>query len=76
METEFGGPADASGLFRGDIIVEVDRKPIRDTDAFYAIVKEKKSYLLRVRRGDPQGKEAFIVVLLDLKGLGPQGAKK
>lgn len=63
----YGGPADKAGLSRGDVIVEVDRKPVKDTDSFYAVVKEKKSYLLRVRRMDPQGREVFSVVVLDLK---------
>ena len=52
---------------RGDVILEVDRKTVKDIDAFYKIVSEKKSYLLRVRRSDPQGNEAFNVVILDLK---------
>jgi len=63
----YGGPADRAGLMRGDLILEVDRKPVKDVDAFYAIVKSKSGYLLRVRRGDPQGGEAFSVVVLDLK---------
>ena len=63
----YDGPADRAGLTRGDVIIEVDRKPAKDVESFYSIVKEKKSYLLRVRRMDPQGHEAFAVVLLDLK---------
>lgn len=63
----FGGAADRAGLLRGDVILEVDRKPVRNVDDFYATVKEKKSYLLRVRRSDPQGRELFSVILLDLK---------
>jgi serine protease Do len=66
--TAYGGPADKAGLIRGDVILEVDRKPLKDVDQFYSIVKEKKSYLLRVRRADPQGQEVFSVVILDLKG--------
>ncbi|MCM2324685.1 MAG: PDZ domain-containing protein, partial [Oligoflexia bacterium] len=65
--TAYGGPADQAGLLRGDIILEVDRKPVRNVDDFYALVRQKKSYLLRVRRTDPQGREAFTVVILDLK---------
>jgi serine protease Do len=61
------GPADRAGLGRGDVILEVDRKPVKDVDGFYSMVKEKKSYLLRVRRSDPQNHEAFAVVILDLK---------
>ncbi|MEK6579837.1 MAG: Do family serine endopeptidase [Bdellovibrionota bacterium] len=63
----YGGPAEKAGLSRGDIIVEVDQKPVHSSDAFYAIVKEKKSYLLRVRRGDSQGQELFSVIVLDLR---------
>jgi len=63
----YGSAADRAGLVRGDVILEVNRKPVKDVDAFYSIVKEKKSYLLRVRRADPQGREAFSVIVLDLK---------
>jgi len=63
----YEGAADRAGLMRGDIIIEVDRKPIKDVDGFYAVVKAKKSYLVRVRRLDPQGREAFSVIILDLK---------
>jgi serine protease Do len=66
--TAYGGPADKAGIVQGDVILEVDRKALKDTDQFYSIVKEKKSYLLRVRRADPQGQEGFSVVVLDLKG--------
>ncbi len=64
---DYGGPADRAGMIRGDFILEVDRKVILDVDAFYKFVKEKKSYLLRVRRMDPQGREVFAVIILDLK---------
>ena len=63
----YGGPADRAGLMRGDLILEADRKAVKDVETFYAIVKDKKSYLLRVRRTDPQGRELFSVVLLELK---------
>jgi serine protease Do len=63
----YGGPADKAGLERGDLILEVDRKPVKDVDGFYSLVKEKKSYLLRVRRVDPHGEESFAVIILDLK---------
>jgi serine protease Do len=65
--TTYGGPADRAGLIRGDVILEVDRKPVKSADDFFDIVKDKKSYLLRVRRADPQGREDFTVILLDLK---------
>ncbi|MDR3605938.1 MAG: Do family serine endopeptidase [Oligoflexia bacterium] len=63
----YGGPADRAGLIRGDVILEVDRKPISDVDGFYKAVKEKKSYLLRIRRADPQsGNSIYSVVVLNL----------
>lgn len=60
-------PADQAGLMKGDVILEVDRHPVKDPDVFYTIVKEHKSYLVRVRRTDAQGREVFSVVVLDLK---------
>lgn len=63
----YGGPADQAGLMRGDLIVEVDRKAVKSVDDFFDTVKSKKSYLLRVRRMDPQGRDAFAVIVLDLK---------
>ncbi len=63
----YGGPADLAGLNRGDIILEVDRKAIKNLDDFYSHVNAKQTYLLRVRHPDPQGQERFSVVILDLK---------
>jgi len=65
-EISYDGAADQAGLMRGDLIVEVDRKPVRDAEGFYSIVKDRKSYLLRVRRADPSGKDVFTVIILDL----------
>lgn len=70
--TVYGGAADKAGLLRGDVILEVDRKPARNVETFFSIVKEKKSYLLRVRRSDPQGREVFTVIVLNLKDQPPQ----
>jgi serine protease Do len=65
---DYGSPADKAGLSRGDIIVDVDRKAVKDMDAFYAIVKEKKSYLLRIlKNGAGEGPPVYGVSLLDLK---------
>jgi serine protease Do len=63
----YGSAADKAGLTRGDVIVEVDRKAVKSVDDFYSVVKEKKSYLLRVRRTDTQGHDLYNVVILDLK---------
>jgi serine protease Do len=63
----YGSAADKAGLIRGDIVLEVDRKPVKDVEGFYAIVNDKKSYLVRVRRKDPQGTEGFLVLVLNLR---------
>jgi serine protease Do len=65
--TAYEGPADQAGVLRGDIIVEVDRKPIKDVAGFFSLVKAKKSYLLRVKRLSERGGFNFVVVVLDLK---------
>ena len=50
-----GSPADDAGLRRGDVIVEVNRKPVKDVDAYKKELKatgEGKSVLMLVRRGE------------------------
>jgi serine protease Do len=52
---EPGSPADEAGLRRGDVIVEVNRKPVKDVDAYSKEMKGAgpgKSVLLLVRRGE------------------------
>ncbi len=66
-EVEYGSVADQAGLARGDIIVEVDQKAVTSADSFYAKIAKGKSFLLRVKRADAQGKESYAVILLDLK---------
>jgi serine protease Do len=63
----YGGPADGAGLSRGDIILEIDRKAVKNLEDFYSVVNAKQAYLLRVRHPDPQGQERFSVIILDLK---------
>jgi serine protease Do len=49
------GPADRAGLRRGDLILEVNRQPVRrpdDVKAALGKLKESDLVLLRVRRGD------------------------
>ncbi|MBI2607010.1 MAG: trypsin-like peptidase domain-containing protein [Deltaproteobacteria bacterium] len=60
------GPANRAGLGRGDVILEVDRKPVKTEADFYKIVTQKKTYLLRVRKQDETGREVFVVVALKL----------
>ena len=66
-QVAYGGPADRAGLLRGDVILEVNREPVKDVEKFYSVVKEKQSYLLRVRRPDAQGQEVFQIIVLNLK---------
>jgi serine protease Do len=50
-----GSPADEAQLRRGDVILEVNRKPVKDATSFHSAAKvaEKgKSLLLLVKRGD------------------------
>ncbi|HEY3356601.1 MAG TPA: Do family serine endopeptidase [Polyangia bacterium] len=56
-----GSPADEAGLAQGDLIVEVDRQPVRGaSDAAQRLKATRpQGHLLRVRRGD-----AVVYVLL------------
>ena len=50
-----GSVADEAGIRRGDVIVEVDRKPIRSIDEYkkaVAGIRKGKGVLLLVRRGE------------------------
>ena len=52
---EPGSPADDAGLRRGDVIVEVNRKPVTDMGSYRKAIEgvaEGKSVLFLVRRGD------------------------
>ncbi len=60
-------PADKVGLSTGDIIVEVDQKPVVDVKGFYSMVKDQKQYLLRVRKLTGDKDDVFAVVVLDLR---------
>jgi len=52
---EPGSSADEAGIRRGDVIVEIDRKPIRSLDEYkksIATVRKGKGVLFLVRRGE------------------------
>ena len=52
---EPGSPAEEAGLRRGDVILEVNREPVKDLSSFRKAIKAtvgKKSVLLLVRRGE------------------------
>lgn len=64
-EVDYGSVAELAGLEPGDIIEEVDKKVVLTVEEFYAIVKERKQYMLKVRRLEPY--DSFSVVILDLR---------
>ena len=66
-EVDPSGPAARSGIIPGDVILEVEREPVESVKGFYSLVKAKKTYLLRVRRSGPEGKDLVTVIILDLK---------
>lgn len=67
-EVDEGGPAAQAGISVGDLILEVDRKSVRDVKQFYDHVRENKSYLLRIQKGGEEDmRSVFSIVVLDLK---------
>lgn len=60
-------PADRAGIVSADLIIEIDQKPVKNVDAFYLTLREKKSYFLKVRRNDWQNHETFVIIILHLK---------
>jgi len=62
-----GSPAAAAGLRPGDILVELNGKPIRDVRSFSAeIDKSKREILLKVHRPNPRGEDAYMAVIVRL----------
>jgi Do/DeqQ family serine protease len=60
-----GGPAERAGLQRGDVIVEVDRQPVRDAPALQkalAAVPAGRSILVRVHRPGGGGRTRYVVL--------------
>ena len=50
-----GGPGADAGLRRGDVVLEVNRQPVKDVDGYRKALKaagKGKSVLFLVRRGD------------------------
>ncbi len=69
-QIEYGSPADRAGLQRGEIILDVDRKSVADPEYFESVLEAGKSHLLRLKKLDPEGREIFRVVILNLQ-VGP-----
>jgi serine protease Do len=58
------GPADRANLRRGDVILEIDRQPVRKPEDVRAVLAKKKEgelVLLRVQRGD---RATFLTIKL------------
>jgi serine protease Do len=47
-EVRQGSPGDKAGLQAGDVIIEVDRKPVTSADDAAKLLAQPKSHLLRV----------------------------
>lgn len=47
-----GSSAEEAGFERGDLIVDVDQKPIANSKDFYRMFSEPRVYLIRFRRAD------------------------
>lgn len=50
VEVEPAGPAEQAGLQQGDVITEVDRKPVASADAAASALKGGGTHLLRIER--------------------------
>ena len=62
VKVESGSPAEEAGLAAGDIIVEIDKKPVKDADAFNSLlagVKEGQTILFLIDRG---GTTVFVTL--------------
>jgi len=65
-EVQAGSPAAEAGLTAGDVIVEVNRRPVKDVREFLSLIKSGQQGLLRVRH--PQmGPDAYSIAVLDLR---------
>jgi serine protease Do len=54
-QVEAGGTADEAGIRRGDVILEIDRKPVRNVEEYrksIAAIRKGRGVLFLVRRGD------------------------
>jgi len=57
VDVRSGSPADKAGIIAGDIIKEVDEKPVKNSDELYKVVKAQKgkaSFMFLIKRGTSQ----------------------
>ena len=52
VAVDSGGPAEEAGLRRGDVIVEVNRQPVKTLADFERLTRDAERVALRVQRGD------------------------
>jgi len=60
-----GGPADRAGLRRGDVIVEVGKKPVADPAALFRMLAQLKPgdrVLVFVQRPSSGGRAEYLVM--------------
>jgi Do/DeqQ family serine protease len=65
VDVASGGPADRAGLKRGDVILEIDRKPVHDAPGLQkalAAVPPGRSVLMWVHRPGSDGQNQFLVL--------------
>ncbi len=60
-----GGPAERSGIMLGDVLVEIDQKPIRSLEQYRSFMIQSPKHLIRLMR-TRMGKETFTIIELDL----------
>jgi Do/DeqQ family serine protease len=65
IDVASGGPAERAGLRRGDVILEVARQPVNDTQAFarsLAALRPDEGALLYVHRPGGGGRNQYVVL--------------
>lgn len=58
------GPSDLAGLQEGDLIVEVDRRPVVSVASVYESLSKGHSHLLKIRRMTEQGEKPMVLAYL------------
>ncbi len=61
-DIDFKSPADEAGLSRGDIILEIDKKPIHTPQDLAQSLSGKQKVMLRVQKS-----ESIEIIMLDMK---------
>jgi Do/DeqQ family serine protease len=62
-DVDFNSGAAMAGIVAGDVIVELNRKPVKNANTFYKEIKEKSGNLFKIKRGN-----ATIIIGINLRG--------